>query len=332
MDGQPLPVEFAALNLVGRSMAFTKVLGIVKRIAGYDVSVALYGETGTGKELVARAVHYLSPRSDGPFIPVNCGSLPDTLFENEMFGHARGAFTDARTAQAGLIDQADGGTLFLDEIEALSLKAQAALLRFLQDKQYRPLGSKELKTADVRIVTASNVAASLLREQGRFREDLYYRLNIMPLTLPPLRERAGDIEILASHFMQCLRNRYARPDKQLDATVKSWMTSYSWPGNVRELENTLHRAFLLAVDDIIEYEHLYFDEPGSDQLPPAETVLNELPFNEAKAIAINEFEKKYLEVLIQQSKGNVTHAAERAHKERRSLGKLLKKHQIHYQV
>ncbi|MEN8205162.1 MAG: sigma-54 dependent transcriptional regulator [Pseudomonadota bacterium] len=332
MDKESPLIEFTALNLVGRSTAFTKVLDIVKRIAGYDVSVAIYGETGTGKELVARAVHYLSPRADGPFIPVNCGSLPDTLFENEMFGHARGAFTDARIAQAGLIDHADGGTLFLDEIEALSLKSQAALLRFLQDKQYRPLGSKSLKIANVRIVTASNVAASLLREQGLFREDLYYRLNVMPLTLPPLRERVGDVELLAAHFMQSLRNRYAQPEKQLSPAISQWITAHSWPGNVRELENTLHRAFLLSVDDTIEYEHLYFDEPGAGKLPQADTALNELPFNEAKTIAINEFEKNYLRVLIQQVKGNVTRAAERAHKERRSLGKLLKKHQIYYQA
>ena len=178
--------EFLSMNLVGNSPEFLDVLARMKRVAGHDIAVSIYGETGTGKELIAKALHYLSPRAGGPFIPVNCGGLPDSLLENELFGHEDGAYTDARGRYAGLISDADGGTLFLDEIEAMSPKAQVALLRFLQDKQYRPLGGKALKTADVRIVAASNVRLEALRRGSVFREDLFFRLNVMPITLPPL--------------------------------------------------------------------------------------------------------------------------------------------------
>ena len=325
--------DFMAMNLVGASPAFMEVLSTIKQIAPYDVSVAIYGETGTGKELVARAVHYLGSRSEGPFIPVNCGALPDSLLENELFGHERGAFTDASRDQVGLIAQAENGTIFLDEIEALTPKAQATLLRFLQDKQYRPLGGKKLYSANVRIISASNVELEKMVELGKFRADLYYRLNVLPITLPALREREGDIELLADFFMQQFQSCYATRPKHLHKITRLVMEEYEWPGNIRELENRLHRAFLMTSGNMILPGHLQFDANdvmGSSQETP-HTQLHYLPFNDAKSNILANFEREYLTGLMKRCNGNVTLAAKHANKERRSLGKLLKKHNIQYQ-
>ncbi|MDH5219245.1 MAG: sigma-54 dependent transcriptional regulator [Gammaproteobacteria bacterium] len=325
-------LDFIALNLIGSSPSFQEVLATVQKIAVYDVAVSIYGETGTGKELIARAIHYMGPRAAGPFIPVNCGSLPDTLLENELFGHERGAFTDARNEQSGLIAQADGGTLFLDEIEALSPKAQATLLRFIQDKQYRPLGGKQFKTANVRIVSASNESLEEMIAAGRFRADLYYRLNVLPITLPALRDREGDITILSDFFMQQFQSCYNTEPKRLHHVSRQLMEKYDWPGNIRELENKLHRAFLLSEDDTILPRHLQFgsDESTDIESNPQDKELHYLPYNAAKNNILSSFEKNYLSALMKRCEGNVTLAAKHAHKERRALGRLLKKHDIQY--
>lgn len=316
---------FCGLNLIGESPAFLHVLSTVKRIARHNVTVSIYGETGTGKELVARALHYLGPRASGPFIPINCGALPDTLLENELFGHERGAFTDARSSQQGLIAQAEGGTLFLDEVEELSPKAQVALLRFLQDGQYRPLGGKALKTADARIVTASNVAFADLKENGKLRNDLFYRLNIVPLPVPALRHRTDDIPLLAEHFLSAFRVRYEMPAKFLHASTIRWMQEHDWPGNIRELENVLHCAFLLSIGNAILRSDM-LHEPDTSNLDTKERSPTIHSFSTAKAETIDAFEKRYLSELLCRTGGNVTRAAEYAEKERRTLGKLLKKH------
>lgn len=320
--------EFAALNLIGRSPAFVETLKTVKQIAAFDVSVTVYGETGTGKELVAQAIHYLSPRASHPFIPIDCGSLPDTIFENEIFGHERGAFTDANKTQSGLIEQANGGTLFLDEIEALSLSAQTTFLRFLQDRRYRALGGELFRTADVRVIAASNEDLEKLCDRQAFRRDLYYRLNVMPLTLPPLRVRAGDIALLSKHFLDCLHARYDQPARHLDSSALEWMLNHDWPGNVRELENMLHRAFLLADGDTINLEHLRVN--GHNSYVPLRKISlsKDVHFNKARSLVIDDFEKHYLDSLMCQTGGNVSRAAKQAGKERRALGRLLKKHGI----
>jgi len=328
----PLPAEildqFLGMNLVGNSPAFLDVLARVKRIAGYDVAVTIYGETGTGKELIAKALHYLSSRAGGPFIPVNCGGLPDTLLENELFGHEDGAYTDARGSHGGLISDADGGTLFLDEIEAMSPKAQVALLRFLQDKQYRPLGGKALKTADVRIVAASNVRLEDLRRGRVFREDLFFRLNIMPMVLPPLRARSGDVLLLAEHFMAELRGQYDDHGKTLHHSAQRWLLHNEWPGNVRELQNTLHRAFLLTENDVIRPSDLWLEGTDDSAGVDDEAVLLGMPFNDARNQVVLDFEKQYLTELLRRAGGNVTRAAKMAMKERRAMGRLLKKHNL----
>ncbi len=325
--------EFISLNLLGQSNKFVQSLNLIKKVAHCDVSVFIEGETGTGKEVTARAIHYLSARQNHPFVPVNCGAIPDNLLENELFGHEKGAFTDAKEYQPGLIAQADGGTLFLDEIDSMSPKAQVALLRFLQDQEYRPLGAKKYKQADVRIITATNSNIRTLVEQGAFREDLYFRINIMSITLPPLRERGGDIRILAEHFLQLCREHYHQPDKFLHKNALRWLENYSWPGNVRELENTIHRMFLLAEGAAIHTIHTVNVGNGHTErrknLPDRRNkLLFTMGFNEAKNNMIKEFEKNYLSGLMAESLGNVSKAAKIAGKERRALGKLLKKHQI----
>jgi DNA-binding NtrC family response regulator len=317
-------------NLVGRSRAFLDIVDTVRRIANFDVLVSIYGETGTGKELIARALHYCSSRSSRPFIPVNCGALQDTLFESELFGYEKGAFTDARQDHIGLIGQANKGTLFLDEIEALSSKGQVALLRFLQDRQYRRVGGKSFQTSDVRIVVGSNVDLDQLRhEPGRFRDDLFYRLQILPIHIPPLRERRDDISVLAKHFMTIFRARFEMPGKYLSRESIAWLLSRSWPGNVRELENTIQRGFLLAPNDEIGPEHLQaMSTSGHDSNRESSRELHDRPFNEARALVIEQFERAYLQHVMSVADGNVTQAARLAGKERRTLGRLLKKHCI----
>jgi DNA-binding NtrC family response regulator len=312
------------VNLIGGSPAFRELLATVRQVADFDVTVSIFGETGTGKELVARSLHYLSHRADGPFIPVNCGSVPDTLLESELFGHKKGAFTDARTNRVGLVEQAQGGTLFLDEIEALSPKGQVTLLRFLQDMQYRRVGGGRLRTADVRIVVASNIELNELRHrQGEFRDDLYYRLNVLPIRIPPLRQRTEDIPLLANHFLQRFKLQFEQPHKRFSPEAMPWLMSRSWDGNGRELENAVQRGLLLATGEEIDPNHL---EP--EMFVGADDVNGKLSFNEAKLRAVNTFEHDYLTSLMAVSEGNVTRAASRAGKERRALGKLLKKHGI----
>ena len=321
--------EFAQLNLIGRSPAFLRALCTIKKIAHCDVPILIQGETGTGKELAARAIHYLSPRRDHPFIPVNCGAFPDSLIESELFGHVKGAFTDAKEAQPGLVAMAKGGTLFLDEVETLSAKAQVVLLRFLQDQRYRSVGGSAVHMANVRILAAGNTDVRDLVSRGSFRRDLYFRLNVAPLRLPPLRERPGDTVLLAEHFMQRYRRTYNQPDRVLDGGALSWLSRQSWPGNVRELENLLHRQFVLAEGSVLAapLSELAVTErrqnPGDRRQPPPST---EASFQQAKAVVISEFERRYLELLLAETGGNVSAAARRAGKERRALGKLLKKY------
>ena len=321
---RPSGNDLIHLNLIGESPSFLDALDRLKRFTLCDAPVLIEGETGTGKELAARAVHYLSGRRGRPFIPVNCGALPDTLLENELFGHAKGAFTDARESYTGLIAQAEQGTLFLDELESLTPHGQVALLRFLQELEYRPLGSARTVQADVRVIAATNVPGRTLEEDGTFRQDLLYRLNIMPVRLPPLRERADDVLLLAEYFLGGLRRRYGQPEKHLHQECIGWMRRHRWPGNIRELENMLHRQFLLAEGAAIRHgQPAEFAAP-----PPLRSGVEAGGFADAKARAIAAFEREYLARLLSDSGGNVTLAARRAGKERRAFGKLLKKHGI----
>ena len=315
--------------LVGGSDAFRVMLQTLDKIARFDAPVLIHGETGSGKEVAARAIHYHSARRDKPFVPLNCGALPELLVENELFGHRRGAYTDAREHQAGVVAQAEGGTLFLDEIDTLSGKAQISLLRFLQDGSYRPLGSDSSLNADVRILAATNANLPQLVEGGQFRADLGYRLNVMEIRIPPLRERLGDTERLAVHFIRLAARQYGLEEKPLHPDTVRWLASQEWPGNVRELQNRIQRAFLLEEGPcvLIRSANTRVERrlrPDRRRHLHVET----LNFNQAKKMAMHDFEQAHLRNLMRISAGNVSQAARLAGKERRSLGKLLKVHGI----
>ncbi len=309
-------------GIVGRSPAYLEMTAQIRKMAGADAPVLIEGETGSGKELAARAMHYLSPRRDKPFVPLNCGAIPDTLIEAELFGHVRGAFTDAKQSRAGVIAHANGGSLFLDEIDALSPKGQVTLLRFLQDRHYRPVGHGVEHVSDARIIAASNKPMHELMAGGGFRIDLLYRLNILNLSVPPLRKRVEDIQPLAEHYLRLFCTRYQRATKHLHGDTIAWMQQHAWPGNVRELENLIHRLVLLQDGEQIRY---IGQSTGNNGIDADDACPN---YQYAKARAIETFERAYLSQILAAARGNVSAAARLACKERRALGKLLKKHGI----
>ena len=307
-------------QMLGQSPAWTEHINKIPLIARCDTNVLITGETGTGKELCARAIHYLSLRASMQFVPVNCGAIPENLIENELFGHAKGAFTDAAAMQVGLIGEADGGTLFLDEIDCLTGAAQVKLLRFIQEKEYRSLGSPKTHHADVRIVAATNVDLQDALRSGKIRWDLYYRVNVVPVSLPPLRERPEDIPLLARHFLKKHALRLGRPAADFTPAALKLLGLYSWPGNVRELEHIIERAVVFAPSDLVDTVHLSLQGSPSSALPES--------FRGAKARTVAEFEKFYIEQLLLDSKGNISKAARAAQKNRRAFWELMRKHQI----
>ena len=306
-------------HLVGEAPAFARVKRLLPLMARSNDPVLITGETGTGKELCARALHYLSHRAGKPFLPVNCGAIPIELFESELFGHVRGAFTGAWVAQRGFIAEAEGGTLFLDEVEALSLGCQVKLLRFLEDHTYHTLGSARLRRADVSIVAATNVSLARMVREGAFRADLFYRLGVLTLDLPPLRERREDIPRLVAHLWSRCSGGETR---RFSGPALEALCSYDWPGNVRELENVIRQLAALTQTETIELQDL-----AIRPLPvPAD--FRGTSLKRAKALAIEQFEKAYLSDLIQAHQGNITRAARAAQKERRAFGRLIKKYQL----
>jgi len=315
-------------HFVGSSPVFQSWLRQLSRVAASSAPVLIEGETGSGKELAARAIHYRGERAAGPFVAVNCGALPDYLVEAELFGHERGAFTDAKAARRGLVAQADGGTLFLDEVDTLSPKAQVTLLRFLQDQRYRPLGSSRELVVDVRLIAATNQVLDDAVQHSRFRADLLYRLRILHLRIPSLRERGGDAEQLARHFVGVYCAKYGFPPKVFDEESLAFIRRHRWPGNVRELESWVHRELLMADGLLMRPAGQRSTEAGA--LLDAAGALES--FCDAKAEAVRCFERAYVISALRQAEGNVTRAARLAGKERRAFGKLLKKHGIDRQV
>lgn len=308
-------------TIIGNGAAFVKQLDQVPVIAGCDVDVMIHGETGTGKEVFAQAVHYLSRRASRPWVAVNCGAIPTDLMESELFGHVRGAFTNAHGAREGLVAEAEGGTLFLDDVDCLPLAAQAKLLRFLQEREYRPLGSNRLRHADVRVIASTNRRLSDLCAKGLFRQDLYYRMNVMSLTLPPLRERREDVGLLAHHFAALAAKRFGRPAVTVSARAIGKLLSHDWPGNVRELQHVIERAVLLA-------PHARVVEDDIDLGASAVTGSNDSSFRSAKARCVEQFERSFIEQRLLESDGNVTLAAREARKNRRAFFELMRKHAI----
>ena len=355
-------------NLLGSSPVFRRVVEQIRRMAELDATVLVVGETGTGKEVAARAIHYSGARCDKPFVPVNCGALAESLVESELFGHERGAFTDAKTASHGLIGQAAGGTIFLDEIDTLTAKAQAALLRFLQDRTYRRVGGGGLLKVDVRVLVASNADLDALARARRFRQDLLYRLNVLTLRLPPLRERGDDAVEMARAVLERLIHQYRGRTRRFHAEALDFIRRYAWPGNVRELENVIHREFLMtdelelrlresramlleagrdagqvdagdgaadADDAATGAERMPIAE-DRDEAPRSRTARGQgrssgqtlPPFKQAKAQALAAFERDYVRTMLGRAGGNITQAARLSQQERSAFGKLVRKYRL----
>jgi two-component system response regulator GlrR len=317
---QRLKEQFGLKHIIGESRAFMEKVICLPRFARSEATVLVLGESGTGKEVFARAIHYLSSRAGYPFIPVNCGALPEGLVESEIFGHKRGAFTGAASDQRGLIQEAEGGTLFLDEIDSLTRPGQVKLLRFLQDGEYRPVGgSQQVAFANVRVIAASNTDLAQMVRDSRFREDLFYRLNVLKLNLPALREREGDIQLLAEDFLKRQMTASSEQARTITLAALHRLLSYSWPGNVRELHNVLMRATLLSDGHSIEASDLDLgDEVQIDD--------GDQSFRAAKSRVIQRFEREFLMLLLRAHGGNITRAANAARKNRRAFWELLRKH------
>jgi DNA-binding NtrC family response regulator len=308
-------------RLAGCDPVFLQAIRLVPRLARTDATVVITGETGTGKELCAAAIHHLSARRDAPFIPVNCGAVPDQLFENELFGHRRGAFTDAHRDQKGLVALAEGGTLFLDEVDALSPAAQAKLLRFLEDRSFRPLGAERADRADVRVIAATNRSPDACMRSGQLREDLYFRLNVLRIHLPPLRERPGDIALLAQTLLARYRHGHVDAPRAFSTSALRRLGQYHWPGNVRELLNVVQRAAVECEGDTILPQHVQLPLHSVTASAPAD-------FRAAKAAALAAFERQYVQDLLRKHDGNVTHAAREARQDRRAFGRVIKRNRI----
>lgn len=321
---QRLMEELGMEQFVGNHPVFHEAIRAIPLIAKSDLPVMITGPTGTGKELCARGIHHLSKRRTFPFIALDCGAIPDHLFENELFGHARGAFTDAHADQKGLVGLANGGTLFLDEVDSLSLAAQSKLLRFLQDRTYRPLGSERFLKADVNVIAATNRNIEQSVRDQQFRSDLYFRLNVLRVDLPPLSKRQTDISLLARHFLRTHCHHLGA--KLFTAAALRKLEGYDWPGNVRELLNVVQRAAVLSVSAHILPSDISFSTCDASVEPDSESSLQE--FREARSRAIEAFEKRYVEELLQKHQGNVTRAALEAGKDRRAFGRLKKKYRI----
>jgi DNA-binding NtrC family response regulator len=307
-------------RLIGQSSAFIDEIKKIPLIAGCHATVLISGETGTGKELCARAIHYLSPRAQKPFVPVNCGAIPADLVENELFGHERGAYTGASTSELGLIEEANEGTLLLDEIDCLPPLAQVKLLRFLQEKEYRPLGSRKSYKADVRIIAASNADLEEATSAGKLRRDLYYRLDAIRLRLPALRERREDILLLARHFLYAYTAEFDKGLMDFSPEAAQMLMLYDWPGNVRELEHVIERAVLLSESKLIQADDVTVPRP--DAPPDLDS------FRVEKNRMIEQFEKSYIQKLLLTCQGNITKAARVARKNRRAFWELVRKYRI----
>ncbi|MGH8763844.1 MAG: sigma 54-interacting transcriptional regulator [Nitrosospira sp.] len=316
-------------TLLGNSSAFSRMLRLIDKLAKVQAPVLIEGETGTGKEMAARAIHYRGTRRDQAFVPINCGALPENLIESELFGYVKGAFTDARADHLGLVETAAGGTLFLDEIDALTPRAQIALLRFLQDGTYRPIGARVERKVDVRVIAATNSPLDDLVQAHAFRCDLLYRLRILGMRLPPLRERDDDAILLANVFFNRCKAKFNCEAKELDQESCSWFRRYSWPGNVRELEGLIYRETVVCDDPTLRLiSPMHYSSERRRTFERRLSGFFDTTYSSAKSMVLEQFERHYLSQLMARTRGNVSQAARLAGKERRAFGKLLKKHGI----
>lgn len=313
--------DAASFGLIGESASMRRVFELVQRVAESEASVLIHGETGTGKELIARAIHDRSPRAAGPFIGLNCAAMPPALLESELFGHAKGAFTDAKSERKGLFLQASGGTLFLDEIGELSLDMQPKLLRALQERKIRPIGSNTEVPFDVRIVTATNRDLEYEIFEKRFREDLFYRINVIKVDLPPLRERAGDVLLLAQYFLQKFAKNTKKETLSLSESSAEKLMAYDWPGNVRELENCIERAVALARFDQLTVEDL----PEKIRAYRAERLVISAE-DVSEIVTLDELERRYIARVLSILGDNKSKAAQLLGLDRRTLYRRLERY------
>jgi len=317
-------------NMISQDPKMREVFATIARVAASDTTVLITGETGTGKELAARAIHYNSPRREGRFMAINCGAFPETLLESELFGHEQGAFTGAVATKPGIFEVADGGTLLLDEIGNVGPAMQVKLLRVLETREFKRVGGTDTRRADVRIVAATNVDLAEAVERGTFREDLYYRVNVVPIHLPPLRERLGDIPLLVEHFIR-LHGPKINPrvhDISRDALRK--LMRYSWPGNIRQLEHVIQRALVLGEGPTLQSDDVPLEEHDqeADQHPPALAFNEQMPLEEIKEHVVEQLERAYLDRVLRLHHGNIRRTAEHAGLSERSIYEKLKKYQI----
>ncbi len=299
-------------------------------VAATELTVMITGESGTGKDLTARAVHELSSRKSHPFVAINCPTVPEQILESELFGYKKGAFTHATRDRTGLFQEAGGGSIFLDEIGEVSPAIQTKLLRVIQEKEIKPLGDTRTVQVDVRIIASTNRDLAQRMQQGAFREDLFYRLNVLPIELPPLRERPEDIPLIAAHLVQKHCTKLQRPEKTLSPELLQAITAYRWKGNVRELENAIVQGILFSKDDVIRPEDIPSDEMKSlnPGCIPFDGISVELPYREAKETVLQRFNAEYIGRILSETRGNVTRAAAKAGLERQSLQQVMRRYNI----
>ena len=318
-------------NIIGSNPPMQIVYRLIAQCAPTNSTVLITGESGTGKELIARAIHYNSLRKDKPFVPVDCNSLSETLLESELFGHVKGSFTGAVASKKGMFEVADGGTLFLDEIGNISLATQAKLLRVVQEREFRAVGDTRTQSTNIRLITATNKDLKAMVADGTFREDLYYRINIFPIHIPPLRERRDDIPALAFHFLNALRQEVGKEVNEISEEAMSALVNYDWPGNVRELENTVHRAMILATDKVIRRAHLSNiaeATPRTDVAVPRSADELKRVKKAAREKSVEEVEKLFVIETLRRNSWNVTKSAEETGMQRANFQALMKKYDI----
>ena len=316
-------------NIIGKSNSIRQVFEMIESVADSDANVLITGESGTGKELIARSIHAHSARKLKPFVPVNCGAFPENLFEAELFGYEKGAFTGATHRKIGLLEYANGGSFFLDEVCELPVNLQIKLLRTLQDQQLRRLGGNELLQADIRLISATNQDIDKALEKETMRKDFYYRLNVINIQVPPLREREGDTRLIAEHFLIKTAKSSPKNIKGFDDSVIDLFENYDWPGNVREMENIIERAVALAKGDKITVNEL---PPQFASKNNASAVFSKSSLSEVRNKAVEEVEKKYFLFLLNKHQGNITHISEEAGMTRRHIHRILKKYNLDPQL
>jgi DNA-binding NtrC family response regulator len=329
---QELQERYGFHNIVGKSKKMQEIYRIIAKVAMTDSTVLIYGQSGTGKELIARAIHFNSPRRDKQFVPVDCAALSENLLESELFGHVRGSFTGAVTTKPGLFEVADEGTVFLDEVGNISLSIQAKLLRVLQEREFTPVGGTKAKKVDIRLIAATNKDLEKMIKEEVFREDLYYRLNIVPIYLPTLKERQEDIPLLAVHFLKKYAEEMGKTIRGFTPEAMEKMMKYPWPGNVRELENVIERTVVMIDDEMVRMEHLIL--PGQqekeileNQIPMTSEELKEIK-KQMREKAVEVVERAFVLNALERHQWNVTRAAEEVGMLRPNFQALMRKYNL----